>query len=89
MPVTRHPPHRPVLALLTHTVPTSDGGGQTHLRVRVKHLHWGRKHREALQKTLPSPYGPLAATAKLPQPQSQYVVAKRSKALLLRCPGWP
>jgi hypothetical protein len=24
MPVTRHPPHRPVLALLTHTVPTSD-----------------------------------------------------------------
>ena len=24
MPVTRHPPHRPVRALLTHTVPTSD-----------------------------------------------------------------
>jgi hypothetical protein len=26
MPVTRHPPHRPVLALLTHTIPTSDIG---------------------------------------------------------------
>src|ERR1035438_4475497 len=29
MPVTRHPPHRPVLALLTHTVLTSDIGRQT------------------------------------------------------------
>ena len=26
MRVTPHPPHRPVLALLTHTVPTSDNG---------------------------------------------------------------
>jgi len=26
MPVARHPPHRPVLALLTHTVPTLDNG---------------------------------------------------------------
>ena len=24
MPITRHPPHRPVLALLTHTVPALD-----------------------------------------------------------------
>src|SRR5260370_27414587 len=24
MPIARHPPHRPVLALLTHTVPTLD-----------------------------------------------------------------
>src|SRR5664279_2271516 len=29
MPVTRHPPHRPVLALLTHTVLTSDIWRQT------------------------------------------------------------
>ncbi len=36
MPVTRHPPHRPVLAQLTHTVPTSDMFGvKARRRVRV------------------------------------------------------
>src|SRR5258708_2134370 len=36
MPVTRHPPHRPVLAQLTHTVPTLDMFGvKARRRVRV------------------------------------------------------
>jgi len=36
--VTRCPPHRPVLALLTHTVPTSDMwmfGVKAHIRIRL------------------------------------------------------
>src|SRR5258707_15525998 len=32
------PPHRPVLALLTHTVPTSDFGVETHPWVRLQDL---------------------------------------------------
>ena len=37
MPVTRHPPHRSVLALLTHTVPTSDMVGvEADIRIRVQ-----------------------------------------------------
>jgi len=38
MPVTRHPPYRPVLALLTHTVPTSDSGVEAFIWVGVQDL---------------------------------------------------
>jgi len=37
MPISRHPPHRPVLALLTHTVPTLDMFGvETHIGIGVQ-----------------------------------------------------
>jgi hypothetical protein len=35
IPVARHPPHRPVLALLTHTVPALDSGGEANGGVGV------------------------------------------------------
>ena len=43
MPVSRHPPHRPVLALLTHTVLTLDlgvFGVETLGRIRLQDLDW-------------------------------------------------
>jgi hypothetical protein len=43
MPVSRHPPHGPVLALLTHTVLTLDQGMfgvETLGRIRLQDLDW-------------------------------------------------
>ena len=49
MLVTQHPPHRPVLALLTHTVPTLDVG--VHANIRVS---------DAAGRTRSSPLGSLS-----------------------------
>ena len=43
MRVTPHPPHGPVLALLTHTVLTSDVGMfsvEAHVRIRLQNVEW-------------------------------------------------
>ncbi len=37
MPVTRHPPHRPVHEELPHTAPTSGNDANTHQRIRMAH----------------------------------------------------
>src|SRR6266542_61128 len=44
--VARCPPHRPVLALLTHTVLTSDiwmSRVKAHVRIRLKDLDWRKQ----------------------------------------------
>lgn len=42
MPIAQHPPHRPVLAQLAHTVPTLDVFGvETCVGVRVQGLDFG------------------------------------------------
>ena len=41
IPVTRDPPHRSVRALLAHTAPVSDDGGEAFLRPRVKNAGLG------------------------------------------------
>ena len=49
MPIARHPPHRPVLALLAHTVPTLDVlGVKTRIWVRVQGLNFRHQVAEAL-----------------------------------------
>src|SRR5438552_3028970 len=66
MPVTRHPPHRPVLAQLTHTVPTSDKFGvKARCRVRVQDRDLGEQDCQTLLKTFPGPAAFLTAPPKL------------------------
>ena len=68
MPVARHPPHRPVLALLTHTVPTLDSGGKARLRIRVQNRDFWQSCPEPSLKDLPAPVVPLTAPPQRPQP---------------------
>ncbi len=73
MPVTRHPPHRPVLALLTHTVPTLDVlpefrvfERKANLGIRMQSLDFSEEMSEFLLKTRPRPAGSLTPPLKLP-----------------------
>ena len=62
--VTRCPPHGPVLALLTHTVPTSDVwmfGIEAHVRVRLQNLDRGQQRSQAFAKALPGETTALAS----------------------------
>jgi hypothetical protein len=54
--VTRCPPHRPVLALLTHTVPTSDRGTfgvKAQVRVGLQNLDWWQQGTKTVAKAVP------------------------------------
>src|SRR5204863_82342 len=56
MRVAPHPPHRPVLALLTHTVPTSDVGMfgvKAYVRIGVQNLDWWKQAPEPCPKAFP------------------------------------
>ena len=79
--VTRCPPHRPVLALLTHTVPTSDVGVfgvETHARVRLQYLDRRQQQAaQALPKTLPGQAAALTSTPKRLIPDTLHRVAER------------
>ena len=75
MPVARHPPHRPVLALLTHTVPTSDAWPQTARRATVAGSRLAAARRRAAPEIVPTP--------KLAQPSAKHVFAERSQPLLV------
>jgi hypothetical protein len=55
--VSRCPPHRPVLALLTHTVLTSDVGMlgvKAQVRIRLEDLDRRKQGSEPIAKALPS-----------------------------------
>src|SRR3989442_11280535 len=78
--VTRCPPHRPVLALLTHTVPTSDIGMfsvEAHVRIGLQDLDWWQQDPQALTKTIPAQMATLAPSPKRLKPDAQHVVAER------------
>jgi hypothetical protein len=63
MPVTRHPPHRSVRALLTYTAPTLDGGVKPLLWVPMQNV-WGRQ--PSLHQLFPAfPRQPSLLTATL------------------------
>ncbi len=90
MAVTHHPPHRSVLALLTHTVLTSDEGPdgwvferETNLRVRVQSLDFRKLISELLHELVPCPAGSLTPPSKLPPPHAQHFVSKRLHSLLV------
>ncbi len=54
--VAHRPPHRPVLALLTHTVPTSDIGMfsvKAYVRIRLQDLHWWKQGSQTFVKAFP------------------------------------
>src|SRR5437868_15273708 len=77
--VTRCPPHRPVLALLTHTVLTSDmgmGGVKAHVRIGLQDLHWWKQATQAFTKLLPRQTAALASSPKRLVPESLHVVAE-------------
>src|ERR1022692_2490508 len=68
MPVARHPPHRSVRALLTHTVLTSDVLTQSVPRIRMQDLDFRYEASKDLLKPFPRPAGSLTPPAKLPPP---------------------
>src|ERR1019366_7831076 len=83
MPVTRHPPHRPVLALLTHTVLTSDAWRQTAQEAKDAEFPPREGGTESLRKTLPRPTATLTPPSKLVQPHALHLVAERLQACLV------
>src|ERR1700730_145455 len=77
--VARCPPHRPVLALLTHTVLTSDMGMcgvKAHVRIGLQDLHWWKQAAQAFTKLLPRQTAALASSPKRLVPESLHVVAE-------------
>jgi len=83
MSVTQHPRTEPVLALLTHTVPTSNLGEKAGFRVWMEHLNLREKDSQPLQKTLPSPVAPLTTPLDLAEPESKHLITERSHLLLI------
>jgi hypothetical protein len=82
--VARRPPHRPVLALLTHTVPALDC---VWLRSALLDTDVGFRPQAAsakpLHESLPRPAGPLTSSPYRPQPDSPHLVQKRLQSLLV------
>src|ERR1019366_5316219 len=83
MPVTRHPPHRPVLALLTHTVLTSDIWRQTAHSATGVEPRPGESGTKSLQKTSPRPSALLAPPAYLAEPQTKHLTTEPLHSLLV------
>ena len=84
MPVARHPPHRSVLALLTHTVLTWDVlPRKANVRVRMQNLDVRDEAPEFHPKFVPGPAGSLTPPSKLPPPHAQHFVPERVQALLV------
>ena len=78
--ITRRPPHRPVLALLTHTVPTSDVGMfgvEAHVRIGLQDLDRREQATQAFPEALPTQTAALASTPKRLKPDTQHIVAER------------
>src|SRR6202023_3628874 len=82
MPVTRHPPHRSVRALLTHTVLTLDQR-KAYFRIRMQDLDLRQQIAEFLPKAVPGPAGALTPPAKLPPPHAQHFVSERFQSILV------
>ena len=77
MPVTQHPPHRSVLALLTHTVLASDESPdiwaverEANFGVRMQGLDFWDLVSKRLHELVPPPAGPLTPPSKLPPPHA-------------------
>src|SRR5437867_2191330 len=90
MPVTRHPPHGSVRALLTHTVLTLDVlpeirviEREANVGKRVLDLNFRQEFAELLQKLVPRPAASLTPPSKLPQPHALHFVSKSFQALLV------
>jgi hypothetical protein len=60
MLVARHPPYRPVLALLTHTVLTSDSGVEAYIWVGLQDFDFRQQSPEVFIEAFPCPFAPLA-----------------------------
>src|SRR5215472_8759189 len=76
------PPHRPVRALLAHTVLTSDVrmfGAETCIGIGVQDLDWWQQRFQAGHKALPAHAMSLASAPQRLQPAPQHVIAKRSQ----------
>src|SRR5215471_8837671 len=75
-------PHRPVRALLAHTVLTSDVrmfGAETCIGIGVQDLDWWQQRFQAGHKALPAHAMSLASAPQRLQPAPQHVIAKRSQ----------
>ena len=71
MPVARHPPHRSVRALLTHTVLTLDVlPRKANVRIRMQNFDVRDEAPEFLPKFVPGPAGSLTPPPKLPPPHA-------------------
>ncbi len=84
MPVARHPPHRSVRALLTHTVLTLDVcPRKANVRIRMQDLDWREEVPELLPELVPGPAGSWTPPPKLPPPHAQHFVPERVQSLLV------
>jgi hypothetical protein len=68
MPVTRHPPHRSVRALLTHTALIGIFGVKPVQRIRVQDLWLGQIAVDQILEALPRPSAALTAPPQREQP---------------------
>ena len=82
--VTRCPPHRPVLALLTHTVPPLDMFGvEAHTGIWVQDTDLRYEDAESGQETCPVPATPLTPPTQLAEPESEHFVPKHVQPFLV------